>query len=87
MTFTKNLELGQGWRLSLGQVVGRAIAGGLDRLHQATNQVEELLTHLAGIPTRRLGQSAGLAQEMRKVANAVEVRIVDAVTIAIRRAW
>jgi hypothetical protein len=26
--------LGQGWRLSLGQILGRAIAGGLGRLHQ-----------------------------------------------------
>ena len=82
MAFAQGLELGEGWRLPLGQVVERAITGSLGRLYQATHEVEELLPDLTGVPASGLGQSAGLAQEMRQAANAVEVRTVDFVTVA-----
>jgi len=54
----------------------------LDRLHEGTRQVEELLPALTGVPASGLGQLAGLAQEMRQAANAVEVRAVNCVTIS-----
>jgi len=64
--FAPGLELNQGRWLLLGQVLGRAISGGL---HQATQQVEELLAHLTALPRGGLGPSADLAQEMRQAAD------------------
>jgi hypothetical protein len=56
--------------------------GGLDRLHQGGHLVEKLLPDLTDVPANGLGQSAGLAQEMRQAANAIGVRTVDCLTIA-----
>jgi len=82
LAFAQGLELGEGWRLALGQVVERAITGSLGRLYQATHEVEELLSDLTGVPASGLGQSAGLAQEMRQAANTVEVRTLNCVAVA-----